>query len=99
MKLQWSVDTKLINQLRAGSKRTASHVKNVITATLKFDSVVCMAPACLYALLTASGHAPDEPADSVLQDLLPDLDQGISEPLDSLWRYLAAPDAPIHNIQ
>ncbi|KAJ8358599.1 hypothetical protein SKAU_G00151240 [Synaphobranchus kaupii] len=48
--------------------------------------VVCMAPACLYALPTMSGHAPDESADGVLGDLLPDLDQGISELLDSLWR-------------
>ncbi|MCI4379179.1 hypothetical protein PGIGA_G00224930 [Pangasianodon gigas] len=34
-------------------------------------------------------------ADGVLGDLLPDLDQGI---LDSLWCYLVASDAPIHNI-
>ncbi|KAJ8374091.1 hypothetical protein SKAU_G00046710 [Synaphobranchus kaupii] len=40
-----------------------------------------MAPACLYGLLTMSGHAPDESADGVLGDLLPDLDQGISEEL------------------
>ena len=39
---------------------------------------------CLFALLTTSGHAPDERADGVLGDLLPDLDQGISEFLDSL---------------
>ncbi|KAJ8342163.1 hypothetical protein SKAU_G00320910 [Synaphobranchus kaupii] len=35
-----------------------------------------------------SGHAPDESADGVLGDLLPDLDQGINELLDSLWREL-----------
>ena len=56
------------------------------------DSVVCMASTCLYALHTKSGHAPDESADDVLGDLLPDLDQGITELLDSLWRYMAASD-------
>ncbi|KAJ8345370.1 hypothetical protein SKAU_G00295630 [Synaphobranchus kaupii] len=59
---------------------------------------VRMAPTCLYVLPTMSGHAPDETADGVLGDLLPDLDQGISELLDSLWRYLAAADAPRHNV-
>ena len=57
-----------------------------------------MAPVCLYALPTTSGHAPDESADGVMGDLFPDLDQGISELLDSLWQYLAASDAPIHNV-
>ena len=57
-----------------------------------------MAPTCLYALPTTSGHALDETADGVLGDLLPDLDQGISELLDSLWRYLVVADAPIHNV-
>lgn len=33
-----------------------------------------MAPTCLYAFLTSSGHVPDETADGVLGDLLPDLD-------------------------
>lgn len=45
-----------------------------------------------------SVHAPDEPLDGVLGYLLPDLDQDISGPLDSLWWYLAASDAPIYNI-
>lgn len=31
-----------------------------------------MAPTCLYALPTMFGHAPDESADGVLGDLLPD---------------------------
>ncbi|CAB1444405.1 unnamed protein product [Pleuronectes platessa] len=48
-----------------------------------------MASTCLYAPPTTSGHAPDESADGVLGDLLPDLDQGVSELLDSLWQYLA----------
>lgn len=43
-----------------------------------------MAPTCLNALLKMSGHAPDESAAVVLWNLLPDLDQGISELLDSL---------------
>ena len=41
-----------------------------------------MARTCLYALPTTSGHAPDETVDGVLGDLLPDLDQGISEVLE-----------------
>ena len=57
-----------------------------------------MAPTCLYALLTTSGHAPDEIVDGVLGYLLPDLDQGISELLDSLWGYLVAADELTHNI-
>ena len=35
---------------------------------------------------TMSGHVPDEGADGALGDLLPDLDWGISELLDSPWR-------------
>ncbi len=56
-----------------------------------------MAPMCLYALRTTSRRDPDELVDGVLEDLLPDLDQDISELLDSLWCYLAALDALIHN--
>ena len=44
-----------------------------------------MASTCLFALPTTSGHAPDETTDVLLRDLLPDLDQGISQLLDSLW--------------
>lgn len=57
-----------------------------------------MTPVCLYALLTTSGHAPDKSADGVLGDFLPDLGQGISELLDSLWRYLQVSVAPIYNV-
>lgn len=32
---------------------------------------------------------PDETADGILGELLPDLDLGIRVLLDSLWRYLA----------
>lgn len=56
-----------------------------------------MPPTCLYALPTMSGHAPDETTDGALEDLLPGLDQGISELLGRLWRYLVVADAPIHN--
>ena len=56
-----------------------------------------MSPTCLCALATTSGHSPDEIADGVLGDLLLDLDQGISELQDSLWRCLAAGDAIIQN--
>lgn len=45
-----------------------------------------MAP-CQNALLTKSGHGLDESMNGVLGDL-PDLDQGISEILDSLLWYL-----------
>ncbi len=53
---------------------------------------------CLNTLRTKSRHAPDEMVDGVLGDLLPDLDQDISELLDSLWFYLAASNALIHNV-
>ncbi len=62
------------------------------------SSSLCKSVLCLYALLTTSRHALDEMADGVLGDLLPDLDQGISELLNSLWCYLAALDALIHNL-
>lgn len=52
----------------------------------------------LYALPITSKHSPDEMMDGVLEDLLPDLDQGIDELLDSLWCCLAASDALIHNV-
>ena len=57
-----------------------------------------MASTCLYACLTTSGHAPNETTDGVLGDLLPDLDQGITELLDSLKCNLAASDGPKHNV-
>ena len=47
-----------------------------------------MALPCLYALLTMFGLAQYESADGVKGDCLPYLDQGIREPLDSLWWYL-----------
>ncbi|TWW64310.1 hypothetical protein D4764_03G0013180 [Takifugu flavidus] len=44
------------------------------------------------------GHAPNETTNSVLGDLLPDLDQGITELLDNLRINLVAPDGPKHNV-
>ncbi|TWW77579.1 hypothetical protein D4764_12G0009690 [Takifugu flavidus] len=45
-----------------------------------------------------SGHAPNETTNGVLGDLLPDLDQGIIELLDSLRINLVALDGPKHNV-
>ncbi|TWW81314.1 [Protein ADP-ribosylarginine] hydrolase [Takifugu flavidus] len=42
--------------------------------------------------------APNEMTNGVLGDLLPDLDQGITELLDSLRINLVAPDGPKHNV-
>ena len=47
---------------------------------------------CLYDLPTMPGHAPDEAADVLLLDLLPDLDESISQLLDSLWCNVALVD-------
>ncbi|TWW71665.1 hypothetical protein D4764_16G0001620 [Takifugu flavidus] len=41
---------------------------------------------------------PNETTNGVLGDLLPDLDQGITELLDSLRITLAALDGPKHNV-
>ena len=57
-----------------------------------------MAPKCLYAYLTISGHAPNETTDGVLGYFLPDLDQSITELLNRLRCNLAAPDGPKHNV-
>lgn len=43
-----------------------------------------MAFTCLYAILTMSGHAPAEMANSAMGALLLDLYQGIIELLESL---------------
>ena len=64
----------------------------------KWYSIVCMAPTCLYACLTTMGHATNEMTDGVLGYFLPDLDQGITELLDSLRCNLAASDGPEHNV-
>ena len=57
-----------------------------------------VASTCLYALSTTSGHAPDESTDGLLGDVLPDLYQGISQLLDSLWCDLAAADGTRHDV-
>ena len=59
---------------------------------------MCVASTCLYALPTMSGHAPDETTDVLLRDLLPDLDQGISQLLDSLWCDVASVDGTRHDV-
>ena len=75
------METKIINPLRTGFKITSKiKVKNcncrLIQLIMGPSSV---APTCLYALPTTSRHAPDVMTDGVLGDLLPNLDQGISE--------------------
>ncbi len=100
---------KMINLQRAEFKDTPEiKVKQLCSRLvhyLKFHcsnsewySVVSMAPTCLYVCLTTSGHAPNETMDSVLEYLLPDLDQGTTEHLDSLRCNLAASDRPKHNV-
>lgn len=59
---------------------------------------MCKAPGCLCALLTMFEHAPDEMVDCVLGDLLPGLDQDISELLDSQWCHLAVSNTLTHNV-
>lgn len=44
----------------------------------------------LACIPTMSDHAPDETMDALLRNLLPDMDQGISRILDSLWRLRSA---------
>ena len=56
-----------------------------------------MASTCLYALPTMSGHAPDETTEVLLRDLLPDLNYGITQLLDSLWCDVALLDGMRHN--
>ncbi len=51
------------------------------------------------SVLSMSNHALDERVGGGLGDLLPDLDQDISELLDSLWCCLVALDAPMHKHQ
>lgn len=48
-----------------------------------------------------SGHAPDEATDGLLWDLRPDMDQGVSQLLRSLWRgchMAAVVDVAIHDV-
>ena len=57
-----------------------------------------MASMCLYALPAMPGHAPDEMTDALLGDLLQDLDQSISQLLDSLWCNVALLDRARHDV-
>lgn len=49
-----------------------------------------MAPTCLYAFLTSSGHVPDETADGVLGIFSQTWIKGMNEHFDSLWSSLGA---------
>lgn len=55
-------------------------------------TVIC--PTCLYACLTMLRHAPDETTDGVLQVL----EQGITEPQESLRCNLAVAVGPKHSV-
>ena len=55
-----------------------------------------LSSAC--GLPTTPGHAPDEAADVLLRDLLPDLDLSISQLLDSLWCKVALVDGTRHDV-
>ena len=57
-----------------------------------------VASTCLYAVPITSGHAPDEMTDVLLRDLLPDLDQGITQLLVSLWCDMASLDGTSHDV-
>ena len=59
---------------------------------------MCVASTCLYDLTTTPGHAPDEAADVLQRDLLPDLDKSISQLLDSLWCNVALVDGTRHDV-
>lgn len=68
---------------------------------MALSSLSLYAPHMLYACLTVSGHVPDETTDGILGDLLPELDQGISELLGIL-RYrgvLLDLDGPVSGIK
>lgn len=51
--------------------------KSYMRCLLKYTTVVCMAPTCLYPGLMALGYAPDEKMDSVLGDLYSEFDLGV----------------------
>ena len=57
-----------------------------------------MTPGCLRAYLTKLRHALNETRDAVLGYLFLDLDQGITELLDSQRCNLPACDGPKHNV-
>lgn len=56
-------------------------------------SVMCLASTGLYALPTTSGHDPDGMNDARLGDLLPQLGEGISQLMNSLWCEVEAVEA------
>ncbi len=103
------MEMRMINLQRAEFKDTPKikvkkrcsrlvHFAEISLQQLKMVLSSCMAPTCLYACLTMSGHAPNETTDGVLGYFLTDLDQGITELLDSLKCNLVASDGPKHNV-
>jgi hypothetical protein len=80
------MEIKFINPWNSGFGVTLKiKVENHTTGWSNFDvmslkhikmrlSSVCVASTCLYDHPTTPGHAPDEVADGLLRDLLPDLD-------------------------
>lgn len=54
---------------------------------------VCLASTGLYALPTTSGHDPDGMSDALLGDLLPQLGEGLSQLMNSLWCEVEAVEA------
>lgn len=92
---------EMINVQRAQFKVTPeidptgqSILPNFYCCNSEWSSVVCFAPTCLYACLTAFGPAPNEMTGGVLEELLSDLDQDINELLDCLRCSQAAPEGP-----
>lgn len=60
---------------------------------------MCVASTCLYDLPTTPADAPDEVADGLLRNPLPDLDYSIRQLLDSLWCNVTLVDGARHDVQ
>lgn len=69
---------------------------NLLQQELK--TVLSMGPTCRYTCPMKSRYAPNEITGGVLGDLLPDLDQGITEPLDGLRYNAATSDGQQNNV-
>ena len=57
-----------------------------------------MTPMCLNARSTTPGHDSDKPTEYPKIDILPDLNQGVGEPLDSPGWVWKPPNALIHDV-
>lgn len=55
--------------------------------------VVCLASTGLHALPSTSGHDPNGMSDALLGDLLPQLGEGLSQLMNSLWCVVGAVEA------